>query len=333
MKKKVIGGQAVMEGVMMRSPTKMAMAVRQENGKIVMSHHPVTPKTGWNKAPFIRGVVSFVVMLQMGFETLAESVRMLGLEEEEPGKFEKWLSKKTGKSSEDIALVVGGALAVVLCLALFIFLPNLVASGLTKLTHNPFLVNLLEGCVRLLLFIGYLAAISLMPDIRRFFAYHGAEHKVVNCYEAGLTLNVENAQKQTTLNPRCGTSFMLIVVLISVLVFSLTGWSGAWWARILIRIALLPIVTSISYEVLMLLAKNNGWFVCALRWPGMQLQRMTTREPDDSMVEVSLAAFIAVLEDEERQECAPQDYRLPDEPVPESPIEVPCPDVTLEGAE
>ena len=317
-KKKTIGGQAVMEGVMMRSPTKMAMAVRRDDGSVAMSHHPVEQKKGWAKVPFIRGVVNFIATLKMGFTTLNESMELLGLEEEEPTKFEKWLSEKTGKSTGDIIMLVGSVLAVGLSLGIFVLVPTLVATWLSGLIQLPVLVNLAEGVVRLLIFLGYITAITLMPDIKRFFAYHGAEHKVVNCYEAGMKLTVENAQKQTTLNPRCGTSFLLIVMIISVLVFSLTGWSGVWWTRFLVRIALLPVVAGISYEVLMLLAKRENACVRVLRWPGMQLQKLTTRQPDDAMVEVALAAFIAVLEEDERAEWAPEGYRLPDEPAEEA---------------
>jgi len=215
-------------------------------------------------------------------------------------------------------MLVGGVLAAALSLGIFVLVPTLIATWLSGLIRIPVLVNLAEGLVRLLIFLGYITAITLMPDIKRFFAYHGAEHKVVNCYEAGMKLTVENAQKQTTLNPRCGTSFLLIVMIISVLVFSLTGWSGVWWTRFLVRIALLPVVAGISYEVLMLLAKRENACVRVLRWPGMQLQKLTTRQPDDAMVEVALAAFIAVLEEDERAEWAPEGYRLPDEPAEEA---------------
>ncbi len=313
--KKVIGGQAVMEGVMMRSPSLMAMAVRKDDGSIVMARHPVQARRGWARIPLVRGVVNFIAMLKMGFTTLNESMALLGLEEEEPTKFERWLSEKTGKSTGDIVMAVGSVMAVALCLGIFFLLPTLAATWLSGFIKIPILVNLAEGGVRLAIFLLYLIGISLMPDIRRFFAYHGAEHKVVNCYEADMELTVENAQKQTTLNPRCGTSFLLIVMVISVLVFSLTGWTGVWWSRFLVRIALLPVVAAISYEVLMLLAKSNNLCVRALRWPGMQLQRLTTRQPDDAMIEVSLAAFIAVLEPEDRARCAPAGYRLPDEPA------------------
>ena len=312
-----IGGQAVMEGVMMRSPEKMAIAVRQENGRIVMRRDPVPQRTGVAKWPFVRGVVNFVFMLKSGMKTLNDSMEMLGIEEE-PTKFEIWLSKKTGKSVTDMVMGLGIVLGVALALGLFIVLPNLAASLLSRWIETPILVNLSEGVVRILIFTGYLVAITAMNDIKRFFAYHGAEHKTVNCFEAGQKLTVENIQKQSTQNPRCGTSFLFIVVIISILVFTLTGWRGAWWGRILIRLALLPVVASISYEVLMALARHNNVCTRVLRWPGMQFQRLTTRQPDDSMVEVARAAFVAVLNEEERAAAAPEGYRVPDEAAEEA---------------
>jgi len=315
-----IGGQAVMEGVMMRSPEKMAMAVRQENGKIVMRRDAVPQRTGAAKWPFARGVVNFVYMLKSGMKTLNDSMEMLGIEEE-PTKFEIWLSKKTGKSVTDMVMGLGIVLGVALALGLFIVLPNLAASLLSMWIKTPLLVNLSEGLVRILIFTGYLAAITAMNDIKRFFAYHGAEHKTVNCFEAGQKLTIENIQKQSTQNPRCGTSFLFIVVIISILVFTLTGWTGPWWGRILVRLALLPVVASISYEVLMALAKHNNACTRILRWPGMQFQRLTTRQPDDAMVEVARAAFVAVLNEEERAASAPEGYVVPDEVQEEAPAE------------
>jgi len=172
------------------------------------------------------------------------------------------------------------------------------------------------------MFLGYMLAISRMKEIRRTFAYHGAEHKVVNCFEADLPLTVENARKMTTRNPRCGTSFLLIVMLISIFVFTLTGWNGGAVGRLLIRLALLPVVSAISYEVLMLLSRCDNALVRILRAPGMALQGLTTNEPDDSMLEAALAAFVAVLTPEQRAENVPEDYRLPTEIEEEPELEV-----------
>lgn len=324
-----IGGQAVLEGVMMRSPERMAIAVRNTSGIAVRTKELLKGKRPWyRRTPLVRGVCSFVDMLVDGMACLNTSAEMMGIEEE-PGKFEKWLSRKTGKSAMDIATGVAMVLGIVLAVGLFMLLPQFLTGLLTHGVGNSFAKNLIEGAVRMALFIGYLLAVTLMADIKRFFAYHGAEHKVVNCYEHGLELTVDNAQKQTTRHPRCGTSFLLVVMVISVLVFSLTGWHGAAWLRMLIRLALLPVVAAVSFETLMLLAKWNNWFVRTLRAPGMWLQALTTREPDDGMVEVAIAAFAACLSDEERAQVMPPSAHVSEgepvdigEPAQES---IPCP--------
>jgi uncharacterized protein YqhQ len=232
----------------------------------------------------------------------------------------------------DIATGVAMVLGVALAVGLFILLPQWLTNLMGRGVESSFVKNLIDGGLRMALFLGYLAAVSLMPDIKRFFAYHGAEHKVVNCYEHGQLLTVENAQKQTTRHPRCGTSFLLVVMVISVLVFSLTGWSGPTVLRMLVRIALMPVVAAVSFELLMLLAKWNNWFVRALRAPGMWLQAMTTRQPDDGMVEVAIAAFAACLDDAERAEVMPPEVKITED----APLEVvddglPCPTTETEA--
>jgi uncharacterized protein YqhQ len=265
-------------------------------------------------------VISFVDMLTVGIQSLNTSAALMGIEEE-PGKFEVWVSKKTGKSAIDIATGFALVLGLALAIGLFFILPNFLTGLINGLVANQFLMNLIEGCVRLLIFVAYLWLVSLAPDIKRFFAYHGAEHKVVNCYEGGDLLTPQNAQKYTTRHPRCGTSFLLVVMVISVLVFALTGWSGAWYLRMGLRLLLLPVVAAVSFEVLMLLARSNNWLARALRWPGMMLQAMTTREPDEQMLEVSIAAFAACLSDEERAQVMPPvavEVKEPAEEVPPS---------------
>jgi len=303
-----IGGQAVLEGVMMRSPERMAIAVRTPAGDIALDTKELLKPGGkrpwYRKAPFVRGVVSFVDMLIIGIQSLNTSAALMGIEEE-PGKFEQWVSKKTGKSVMDIATGLAMVLGLALAIGLFFILPNVLTSLLKKLVASGFVLNLIDGVIRIVIFILYLWVVSLSPDIKRFFAYHGAEHKVVNCYEYGDQLTPENARKYTTRHPRCGTSFLLVVMVVSVLVFALTGWSGAWYIRLPIRIALLPVVAAVSFEALMLLARWNNWFVRALRAPGMALQALTTREPDDAMLEVSIAAFAACMSEEERKEVLP----------------------------
>ena len=325
-----IGGQAVLEGVMMRSPERLAIAVRSTAAGIVIRTRDLRkgPKPWYRRTPLVRGIFSFVDMLVDGMSCLNTSAEMMGIEEE-PGKFELWLSKKTGKSAMDIATGVAMVLGVALAVGLFVLLPQWLTNLMGRGISNSFLMNLIDGALRMALFIGYLSAVSLMPDIKRFFGYHGAEHKVVNCYERGEVLTVENAQRQTTRHPRCGTSFLLVVMVISVLVFSLTGWHGPTALRMLVRIALLPVVAAVSFEMLMLLAKWNNWFVRALRAPGMWLQGLTTREPDDGMVEVAIAAFAACLEEEERIAVMPPVAKITeDEPIDiGEPVQdvLPCP--------
>lgn len=302
-----IGGQAVLEGVMMRSPERMAVAVRTPAGIALDTKEivkPGQPKPWYKKAPFVRGVVSFLDMLVIGIQSLNMSAALMGLEEE-PGKFEKWVAKKTGKSAMDIATGFAMALGLALAVGLFFILPNAITGLLKDAVQSGFLLNLIDGGIRLAVFVLYLLAVSLAPDIKRFFAYHGAEHKVVNCFEHGEKLTPENAAKYTTRHPRCGTNFLLIVMVVSVLVFALTGWSGAWYIRLPIRLALLPVVAAVSFEALMLFAKSEGPLTRAVRAPGLALQALTTREPDDAMLEVAIAAFAACLTEEERGECMP----------------------------
>lgn len=317
-----IGGQAVLEGVMMRSPERMAVAVRTQAGGIALDTKelikPGRLRPWYRKALFVRGVVSFVDMLTVGIQSINTSAALMGIEEE-PGKFEQWVSKKTGKSAMDIATGFALVLGLALAVGLFFILPNVLTSLLDKTVSSQLLKNLIDGGIRLVIFVLYLLAVSLAPDIKRFFAYHGAEHKTVNCYEYGEKLTPENARKYSTRHPRCGTNFLLVVMVVSVLVFALTGWSNAWYVRVPVRIALLPVVAAVSFEALMLLARWNNWFVRALRWPGMALQALTTRVPDDSMLEVAIAAFAACLSEDERRECTPPVETEVKEPAGEVP--------------
>lgn len=317
-----IGGQAVLEGVMMRSPERMAIAVRTQAGGIALDTKELIKPGGkrpwYRKALFVRGVVSFVDMLTVGIQSINTSAALMGIEEE-PGKFEQWVSKKTGKSAMDIATGLALVLGLALAIGLFFILPNALASLLKKSVASSILMNLIEGGIRIVIFVLYLWVVSFAPDIRRFFAYHGAEHKVVNCFEYGEKLTPENARKYSTRHPRCGTNFLLVVMVVSVIIFALTGWSGAWYVRLPIRIALLPVVAAVSFETLMLLARWNSWFVRAVRAPGMALQALTTREPDDAMLEVAIAAFAACLNDEERKECMPAVAVEVKEPAEETP--------------
>ena len=305
---KDIGGQAVMEGVMMQSPSDepIAIAVRRPNGKIMVtcSHRePLSKKHKWMGLPLIRGCVNMVVMLKMGMETLDKSTQMLGVMDEEPSKFEKWLADKLGASIDKVVMAVAMALAVIMSMFLFVALPSGMATLIGKATDSRLLINLSAGLTRIAILIGYMFAISFVPDIKRVFMYHGAEHKTVYCNEAGLPLTPENARKFSRLHPRCGTAFLFLVMFISILIgaiadqllFALFGIEKLTFVgRILRSVLTIPVVTGVSYEVLKGLAHaGDSLIVRILRWPGMMLQYLTTREPDDSMLEVAIASMKA----------------------------------------
>ncbi len=311
-----IGGQAVMEGVMMKAPRAIAVSVRRPDNTIVTKLTPYTPiseKHKWMGWPVIRGVVNFCHMLSMGMNTLQQSTDMLGIMEEEPTKLEKWLSKKLGKGIDKIVMGTAIVLAIFLSLGLFFVIPELVARGLKALIPNQnWLVNLLSGIVRILILIGYILFCCTVPDVRRTFQYHGAEHKTVYCNENDLPLTPENAQQFSTLHPRCGTSFLLIVFVISIVLFTLVGYQGTnYFLRLGSRLLLLPVVAGISYEVLKGLAHSKGKVVEWLRWPGMQMQRLTTKEPTAEMLEVAIVSMNVALHGlPEGCETTPEGYTV-----------------------
>ena len=298
---KDIGGQAVMEGVMMQSPANesIAIAVRRPSGRIVVTcehKEPLSRKHPWMGWPIIRGCVNMVNMLAMGMKTLDKSTQMLGVLEEEPTKFEKWLAEKLGASIDKVVMAVAMVLAVALSLGLFVALPSGAATLAGKVVDNRIVINLIAGVVRIAILIGYMAAVGFVPDIKRVFMYHGAEHKTVYCNEAGLPLTPENARKFSRLHPRCGTAFLLIVMLISIILFLFVGRDITNAAlRMLVHLCLLPVVAGVSYEVLKGLAHSESKIAKILRWPGLQLQRLTTRQPDDGMLECAIISMNVAL--------------------------------------
>ncbi len=310
-----IGGQAVMEGVMMKAPDAIAVSVRRPDGTIVTKRReyiPLSRKHRWMGWPFIRGMVNFVTMLSMGMGVLQESTDMLGILDEEPTRFEKWLAKKLGKGIDKIVMGTALVLAVVLSIGLFFVIPELVAQLLRKGISQNWLVNLLSGLVRILILIAYILFCGAVPDVRRTFEYHGAEHKTVYCNEHNLPLTPENAQQFTTLHPRCGTSFLLIVFVISIVMFTLVGYQGSnYFLRLGSRLLLLPVVAGISYEVLKGLAHSESTFARVLRWPGMQMQRLTTRQPTNEMLEVAIVSMNVALHGlPEGCETTPEGYTI-----------------------
>ena len=292
-----VGGQAVMEGVMMKSPTGVALAVRRADGTIATRYDNWTTKaqkgTFWG-LPIIRGVVTFIESLTTGMNTLTESAKLAGEDiEEEPTKFEKWLSEKLGKSVESIVIGIAVILAVALSVGLFFMLPLGISSLIFGKAASVAGVwkSLTEGLIRLIIFIGYIAFCSSIKDVKRTFMYHGAEHKTIACYEAEEELTPENAAKHSRLHPRCGTNYLFLVMAVSILFFAAIGWNANFAVRLAMRIAFLPVVAGLSYEVLRLAARYDNWFTRIIRAPGMALQRITTKEPTPDMLEVAIAAF------------------------------------------
>ena len=285
---------------MMRGPVKMALAVREPEGGIFLKQEDTPGQTRgklW-RMPVFRGMAAFVDNMAIGMRMLMKSAEVLGLEEEET-KFEKAVAKKTGKSVMDIAMMVAVVVALAAGIFMFILLPSMIGQWLSTVIENRLLLNILEGAARLCIFLVYLALVSWQKDIKRVYQYHGAEHKVVTCYESGDALDVEHAMRYTTKHRRCGTSFLLLVMLISILVFSLVGWTTIWWQRTMIRLVLLPVVAGIAYEFIRWAGKSDSKIVVLLSQPGLWLQGMTTRQPTADMVEVALAAFVAALPEDD----------------------------------
>lgn len=319
-----IGGQAVLEGVMMRGNKSKAIAVRSPDGNIVVEssrHKSIKEKSVFFRIPIIRGVISFFMSLFTGISDMMRSAEVYGADiQEEPNKFEKFISKKLKISATTLITVVSVLLGLAVSIALFIILPNYLTSlffELDALYHaHAIYKNLCEGVIRMIIFVLYIVSISFMKDIKRTFMYHGAEHKTISCYEHNLELTVENAQKMSTVHDRCGTTFTFIVLIISILLFSLiAGWQESLWLRVIIRLALLPLVAGISYEILKFLAKFDNIFVRILKAPGLWLQKLTTKQPTDDMVEVAIKAFKTVLELDENPDIATTSFS---DPIPYS---------------
>lgn len=307
-----VGGQAILEGLMMRGNRALAIAVRKPDGNIHLTVEPLPGKSKWAKIPVVRGVYAFISSLVTGTGVLFYGADLLEKwETEKDAKEHPETVKEDGKKKESGfsqgAIYLSVALAVAICVGLFVLLPTFVLSLVKRAgVESVLLLNLLEGVLRILLFVGYVAACSLMPDIKRTFEYHGAEHKTIHCYENGLELTPENAQSFYTLHPRCGTSFMVFVMVISLLIFSLFGWPNLW-LRVLSRLLLIPVVAGLSYELLQFTGRHNNGFVKAVSIPGIMLQKVTTREPSLDQLEVAIAAVKAVLPSHENPDI-PVDY-------------------------
>ena len=308
-KKTSIGGQAVLEGVMMRGRCGVATAVRDSDGIIRIEAERITPpekKSVFVRLPIIRGIVNFFSSLVTGTKILMRSAEVYGGDDDEPSKFEKWLAKTFKIDVMDVVLFFGVALGLVFSIALFFILPTFLGGLIGKAAPNmlPIVKNLIEGGIRILIFVGYILFTSLLKDIKRTYMYHGAEHKTITCYEKWLDLTVENVKKCRRVHDRCGTTFMFFVMFVSILVYSVFGaifpvLNENVGLKMLSRIVLLPLIAGLSYELLKLLAKTDSPLVLPLKAPGLLLQMLTTKEPDEQMMEVAIAAFDKVLKMDE----------------------------------
>ena len=300
MKSSGIGGQAVMEGIMMRNGSEYSVAVRKENGEIEVKkerYKGVGSKCKLFRLPFIRGIFSFVDSLVLGMKSLnySASLFMEDGEEEEPGRFEKWLQKKFGDKAEKVIMDLTMVISIILAMGIFMVFPTWVSTLMKPLLGNGIWMALFEGVLRIAIFIAYVGLISLMPDIKRTYMYHGAEHKCINCIEHGLPLTVENVMKSSKEHKRCGTSFLLIVMVISILFF-LVIRPETLWLRLVSRILLIPVIAGVSFEFLRLAGNSDNPVVNLLSKPGLMLQGLTTKEPDEKMAEVAICAVEAVFD-------------------------------------
>ena len=318
--KTTIGGQALIEGIMMRGPEKDAIAVRTADEiKLELKDRKIRPKNSIAAWPFIRGAVNFFDSQVTGVKALMHSADLSPegqeLAQEEPSKFDKWLEEKLGNEGFQKA-VIGTAvfMGLGMSILLFFLLPMVICGFFDQWIQSTIALNLMEGVVRMCIFMGYMLLISRMKEMKRVFAYHGAEHKTIRCYEAGLELTVENVRVQTRLHPRCGTGFLLIVMVISILVFSIAStvllslipalgaMKGSFLYRLIMivfKLLLLPLVVSITYEINRWVGRHDNAFTRILSAPGMWMQNFTTNEPDDSMIEVGIAALKAVIPENE----------------------------------
>ena len=348
-----VGGQAVIEGVMMKNGSDVALAVRKEDGSVEIEKSKfvaLKTKHKWLNIPILRGIIGFVESLLLSFKTLSKATDMLGIEEDEAKekaiKIEKKREKKReklrqkGMSEEEIMalypkeeikeekekpkksggltgfiMVISMLLGIVLAVGLFIYLPSLTARfafdifGLENIGGAVYLFSAIEGAIKVLIFIAYLALVSLMKDIRRVFQYHGAEHKSIACFESGMELTPENAKKCTRYHPRCGTSFMFVMILLGIVVGMFIPTWDVVWLRSLIKIGILPLVMGLGYEFIMIAGKHENWLTKALSAPGLWMQRITTKEPDEYQLAIAICAIKASMP-EEFPDFDPSEYKI-----------------------
>ena len=293
-----IGGQAVLEGVMMKNRDKYAVAVRKPNGEIdveVEEYKGVCGDKKFAKLPFIRGVFAFIDSLILGMKVTTYSASFYEEEDEKPSKTEGKLEKLLGNKADDIMMTFTVILSVIIAVALFMLLPLFLSDLLGKYIRNASVIAIIEGLIRILIFIAYIAGISLMKDIKRLYMYHGAEHKCINCIEKGRPLTVKDVKRSSRQHKRCGTSFLLFVVLVSVIVFFFIRVDNMA-LKLVLRIALVPVIAGISYEIIRLAGRSDNIVVRIISAPGLWMQKLTTKEPDEDMIEVAIASVEAVLD-------------------------------------
>ena len=305
--KTLIGGQALIEGIMMQGPDKRSIVVRGPEG-IVTKVEPLKKRTGIAKWPLIRGVVNFASSMVSGVKALMYSAEFFPEEEDaKPSKFDEWLEKKLGSEKMEKAVIsFSVVLGVLFSVGLFFLLPTLLSGIFDRWIHNAVVRSLIEGVIRIAIFMGYMILISRMKDMKRVFSYHGAEHKTIRCYEAQLPLTVENCRGMTRLHPRCGTSFLFVVVVVSILVsslvFSFVNWRNMWVRMALHLLLLIPIV-GVTYEFNRYVGGHDNKVTRFLARPGLWLQNFTTNEPDDSMLEVAIRALELVIPEEKGKDA------------------------------
>ena len=305
-----IGGQAVLEGVMMKNGDKYAVAVRKPDGEMdiqVEEYKGICADKKITKIPFIRGIFSFLDSLVLGMKVTMHSASFYEEDGEEP-------EKNIGNKSDDIMMGITVAVSVIIAVALFMVLPFLLSDLLGKVVRNASLIAIFEGLIRILIFVGYIAGISLMEDIKRLYMYHGAEHKCINCIERGRPLNVKNVMRSSRQHKRCGTSFLLFVVLVSVIVFFFIRVDNIA-LKIVIRLLLVPVIAGISYELIRLAGKSDNALVQVISRPGLWLQKLTTKEPDEDMIRVAIASVESVFD---WKAYLREEFGYTDENLPES---------------
>ena len=296
-----VGGQAVLEGVMMKAGNRIALSVRKVDGDIITDVDEMTPpgtKCKILKWPLVRGIVNFITMMRLSMKTLNKSVEMLGIEEEEPSKFEIWLDKHFGKSLVSIASVIGTILGLALAVFLFMFLPTVTSTAIFGQVQEEWGMRILKsvfsGVFRIAIFLAYIGLVALIPDIKRTFQYHGAEHKSVFCHEKYLELNVENVKKQSRFHPRCGTSFLVVMMILGIFT-NLFFVNTPVVVQTCLKLVTLPLVVSLGYEFIRFAGRHDNVFIRILSAPGLWIQRLTTKEPTDEQIEVAILSLKAAL--------------------------------------